>query len=58
MFKVYNGPMPAPKCKEEKCQEQICVWMSDRLCFRHAKISVMIFDVSKLEKPKPQNENR
>jgi hypothetical protein len=53
-FKVYNGPMPLPKCKrfytfDGHTKNMVCTGnidpeLSDRLCLMHAKEYVALYD--------------
>lgn len=58
-FKVYNGPLPLPICqyrgwewvdqsvlkaKEVKCEKEICDWLSDKNCEKHALEYVQHWD--------------
>ena len=56
-FKVYNGPLPLPKCKrfysfdDNYTRDMICVRdidpvLSDRLCNMHAREYVVLYDTN------------
>lgn len=48
IFKVYNGPLPLPKCKF--CSLDISAELSTRYCKQHALLMVVLWDEENLYK--------